>query len=169
MRPALRSRVCRRDRATARHSCPSRFSGRDVRRRAECHHICRSSIGAVQRQALVHKPFAEIGAADRPGRDRPAIGVEAEGRTISRTPVRQGRLLPASWRAEKRERKRVGAPALSVNQTGPKPVPVPLPSRFYHRSSRPQLRAWARRKRTNTSARRFSRPMRRLWLARLRV
>jgi hypothetical protein len=83
--------------------------------------------------------------------------------------VRQGRLLPASWRAEKRERKRVGPPALSVSPTGPKPVPVPLPSRFYHRSSRPQLRAWARRKRTNASARRFSRPMLRFWPARLRV
>ena len=95
----------------------------------------------IQRQALEHKPFAEIGAVDRRGRDRPAIGVEAEGRTISRTPVRQGRLLPASWRAEKRERKRVGAPALSVNPMGPKPVPVPLPSRFYHRSWRPKLYA----------------------------
>jgi len=42
-------------------------------------------LAPIQRQALAHKPFAEIGAVDRPGRDRPAIGVEAEGRAISRT------------------------------------------------------------------------------------
>jgi hypothetical protein len=35
-------------------------------------------LGPIQRQALAHKPFAEIGAADRAGRNRPAIGVEAQ-------------------------------------------------------------------------------------------
>jgi len=40
----------------------------------------------VQRQALAHKPFAEIGAADRTGRDRPAIRVEVKGRAVDWTP-----------------------------------------------------------------------------------
>src|SRR5262249_33620453 len=40
----------------------------------------------VQRQALAQKPFAEIGAADRTGRDRAAIWVEAERRAVDRTP-----------------------------------------------------------------------------------
>jgi hypothetical protein len=40
----------------------------------------------IQRQALAHKPFAEIGAADRAGRDRSAIWVKAEGRAITWVP-----------------------------------------------------------------------------------
>jgi hypothetical protein len=40
----------------------------------------------VQRQALAHKPFAEIGAADRTSRDRAAIWVEVEGGAVDRTP-----------------------------------------------------------------------------------
>ena len=40
----------------------------------------------VQRQALAHKPFAKISAADRTGRDRAAIWVEAERRAVNRTP-----------------------------------------------------------------------------------
>src|SRR6516165_7774144 len=43
-------------------------------------------LGPVQRQALAHKPFAEISAADRTGRDRAAIWVEVEGRAVNRTP-----------------------------------------------------------------------------------
>src|SRR6516162_9450933 len=43
-------------------------------------------LGPVQRQALAHKPFAEISAADRTGRNRAAIWVEAEGRAVNRTP-----------------------------------------------------------------------------------
>src|SRR6516162_2287470 len=39
----------------------------------------------VQRQASTYEPFAEIGAADRTGRNRPAIWVEAEGRAVDRT------------------------------------------------------------------------------------
>src|SRR6516225_7621778 len=52
----------------------------------------------VQRKALAHKPFAEIGAADRTGRNRAAISVETEGRAVNRTPgneMHQGRLRPA--------------------------------------------------------------------------
>ena len=40
----------------------------------------------VQRQALAHKPFAEIGAADRTGRNRAAIWVEAAGRAVNWPP-----------------------------------------------------------------------------------
>src|SRR5262249_45228093 len=40
----------------------------------------------VQRQPLAHKPFAEIGAADRTGRNRAAVWVEAAGRAVDRTP-----------------------------------------------------------------------------------
>ena len=40
----------------------------------------------IQRETLAHKPFAEIGAADRTGRDGAAIWVEAEGRAVNRTP-----------------------------------------------------------------------------------
>src|SRR5689334_4245195 len=43
-------------------------------------------LGPIQRQALAHKPFAEIGPADRTGRNRPAIRVGANGRAANRTP-----------------------------------------------------------------------------------
>src|SRR6516165_1994241 len=39
----------------------------------------------VQRQTSAYEPFAEIGAADRAGRNRPAIRVEAAGRAVNQT------------------------------------------------------------------------------------
>ena len=44
-------------------------------------------LGPIQRQAIAHKqPFAEIGAADRTGRNRPAIWVKVDERAANRTP-----------------------------------------------------------------------------------
>ena len=40
----------------------------------------------IQRKPLANKPFAEIGAADRAGRNRPAVRVEVKGRAVDRTP-----------------------------------------------------------------------------------
>ena len=40
----------------------------------------------VQRQASAYEPFSEIGAADRTGRDRTTIWVEAVGQAVNRTP-----------------------------------------------------------------------------------
>jgi hypothetical protein len=83
--------------------------------------------------------------------------------------VRQGRLLPASWRAEKRERKRVGAPALSVNPTGPNPSPSsPSPLSLLPSVVAPATLRLACQG-DECGARRFSRPMLRFWPARVRV
>ncbi|MEH2571717.1 hypothetical protein V1272_001052 [Bradyrhizobium sp. AZCC 1708] len=42
-------------------------------------------LGPIQRQALAQKPFAEIGAADRTGRNYPAIWVKVDERAANRT------------------------------------------------------------------------------------
>lgn len=44
----------------------------------------------IQRQAIANKPFAEIGAANRTGRDRPSIWVEAQRQAINRTTSDEG-------------------------------------------------------------------------------
>jgi hypothetical protein len=36
-------------------------------------------LGPIERKAVEHKPFAKVAAADRTGRDRPAIWVEVKG------------------------------------------------------------------------------------------
>src|SRR5687767_10350609 len=43
-------------------------------------------LGPIQRQALAHKPFAEIGATNRTARNRSAIRVEANEQAVNRTP-----------------------------------------------------------------------------------
>ena len=40
----------------------------------------------IQRKAVAHKPFPEIGAIDRTSRDRLAIWVEAQRRAVNRSP-----------------------------------------------------------------------------------
>src|SRR6516164_5725509 len=44
----------------------------------------------VERQAAADKPFAEIGAAGRTGRDRSTVLVQVHGHAVDRTPSNEG-------------------------------------------------------------------------------
>src|SRR4051812_45492458 len=87
---AFRLRVYMHERATARRSCPSRLPGRCAQPRAELRDACPSSIGPIQGKTVLHKPFTEIPASDRAGRNRAAIRVEADWNTIDGTAVNEG-------------------------------------------------------------------------------
>ena len=67
---AFHSHGCRRDRATARRSCPSRFPGRRVLRRAERYHIYLSSIEANPAQGHCARAIRRD-RCRRPNRLRP--------------------------------------------------------------------------------------------------
>lgn len=47
-------------------------------------------LGQIQRKAVAYKPFSEIPACDRAGRDRSAIRVEADWNTIDGTAGNEG-------------------------------------------------------------------------------
>jgi hypothetical protein len=53
----------------------------------------------IQRKAIANQPFAEIGAANRTGRDRPSIWVEAQRQAINRTTIDEGVEVVCSLRA----------------------------------------------------------------------
>jgi hypothetical protein len=157
---------------TARHSCPSGFPGRHVRLRAKRHDICRSSIGAVQRQALAHKPFAEIGvpSTERIATVRP-FGSRLKGEQSAGRPGNEcAKVVCCLHRREpKRESESaLGRPRSLLARRAPNPSPSlsPLASTIGRGDRTSRL---ACRKATNAGARRFSRPMLRFWPARLRV
>jgi hypothetical protein len=85
-RRTFRSRECRHDRATARHSCPSRYLDQRARHRAEPRCMCLRVLEPIESKAIACEPFAEISAVDRTSRDGAAIWVETERDTVDGAP-----------------------------------------------------------------------------------